>query len=148
MNKTGNVTHRDPIWRERSDFVIGMALEDDLGREQLFARQLGPYRFEICCIPFMTYGLSLSDVVVTDDGYQVTEIVERSGRRTFRVWFGESFQPREEIAQDLARLGALLEWSSTNLLAVDAADASLAESIVAYLEERRQQGHLLWEDGE
>lgn len=70
------------------------------------------------------------------------------GRRTFRVWFGQGFQPREEVALELAGLGALLEWSSTNLLAVDAADEPVAIAVTTYFTDRQAEGQLLYEDGE
>lgn len=148
MNRTREVTHQEPAWRGRSDFVIGIALPEDGASEQLFARQAGPHRFEICCIPFFTYGLSLGDLVETDDDYNVTRIVERSGRRTFRVWFGDGFQPRHEIARDLGEMGALLERSSPNLLAVDAADDPITQAVVTYLDDRQEQGHVLYENSE
>ncbi len=147
MRQTREATHREPVWRERSDFVIGADLEGG-DSEQLFVRQLGPRRFELCCIPFFTYGMSLGDVVETDDQYTVMRVVERRGHRTFRVWFGDSFAPRDEIAQELADLGALLEWSSTNLLAVDAADDETAQAVVDYLQKRQTSGDLIYEDGE
>lgn len=147
MSRVREATHRDPVWRERSDFIIGARVGDGNDSEQLFVRQLTPYRFEMCCIPFFTYGISLGDIVETDGEYTVTRVVERSGRRTFRVWFGESFVPREQVAQELSGLGALLEWSSTNLLAVDAADAMTTQPIVEYLQQHRAQGDLLYEDG-
>jgi hypothetical protein len=63
------------------------------------------------------------------------------------VWFGEAFHPRQEIADELAELGALLEWSSANLLAVDAADEAHAQAIADYLAEQESAGHLMFETG-
>lgn len=65
----------------------------------------------------------------------------------FRVWFGESFQPRREIADQLEALGAVIEWSSPNLLAVDAADEGLAKTISGWLLEQEQDGNLVYETG-
>lgn len=67
--------------------------------------------------------------------------------RTYRVWFGETFQPSEEVARGLAHFGAPLKWSATNWLPVEVADAALVESIVACLEDRQRQARLLYEDG-
>src|ERR1700738_4749295 len=110
------VVHQEPVWREQSNFIIHAELpEKDRPRrfEQLFARQLGQERFEICCIPFFVYNIALGDVVVTapsgDRKYVVKGVVEPAGRYVFRVWFGESFHPREEIAQELKGLGSLIE---------------------------------------
>ena len=74
-------------------------------------------------------------------------MVERSGRFVFRVWFGEAFHPRQEVADELTERGALLEWSSANLLAVDAADEANAQRIADYLAEQEGAGRLMFETG-
>jgi hypothetical protein len=120
------IVHQDPVWRERANFIIHAALpeKDRPNRfEQLWARQLGDDRFEVCCIPFFVFDIALGDVVATAprDGrkYIVNRVIEPSGHYVFRVWFGQSFYPRDEIAGRLTALGSLIEWSSRNLLAVD-----------------------------
>lgn len=148
------VVHQDPVWRERSNFIINAELaEKDRPRrfEQLFAKQVGEDRFEICCIPFFVYDIALGDVVVTSPRggrkYVVDKVVEPSGRYVFRVWFGESFHPRDEIAAELRALGSMIEWSSRNLLAVDAVDREHAQLVADFLAEREQAGHLVYETG-
>jgi hypothetical protein len=148
------VVHQDPVWRERSNFIINAELaEKDRPRrfEQLFAKQVGEDRFEICCIPFFVYDIALGDVVVTSPRggrkYVVDKVVEPSGRYVFRVWFGESFHPRDEIAAELRALGSIIEWSSRNLLAVDAVDREHAQLVADFLAEREQAGHLVYETG-
>lgn len=148
------VVHQDPVWRERANFIVHAELpEKDRPKrfEQLWVRQLGDDRFELCCIPFFVFNLSLGDVVATSpkDGrkYVVDKVVEPSGRYVFRVWFGQSFHPREEIASELKALGSLIEWSSRNLLAVDAADGEHAQLLADFLMEREKAGHLVYETG-
>ena len=144
--------HEDPVWRERSNFVIAAEIATgSVDREQLWAKQLGDDTFEICCIPFFLYDIALGDVVQTAPAggrrYMVQRVIRRSGRFVFRVWFGDSSQPRREIADQLEALGAVLVWSSPNLLAVDAADEDLAKVISGWLLEQEQQGHLVYETG-
>jgi uncharacterized protein DUF4265 len=139
--------HPDPVWRDRANFTIGAALPEEGRTEQLWARQIGDQRFEICCIPFFVYDIALGDVVETDSRLTVVRVVERSGRYVFRAWFGESFHPREEIAERLHAMGALLEWSSANLLAVDAPDGSHAQVIADFLAEEERAGRLMFETG-
>ena len=119
--------------------------------EQLWARHLGDNRFELCCIPFFTYDLALGDIVETAPAagrtYVVNRVVAPSGRFVFRVWFGETAHPRDEVAAQLDRLGALLEWSSLNLLAVDARDQHHAQEIAAYLATAEADGKLMFETG-
>ncbi len=143
--------HTEPVWRERSDFIIGASLDDTEGveREQLWARRLGRNEFEVCCIPFFVYGLSLGDIVETSPTggrqYMVSRVVRPSGRHVLRVWFGDSRHPSSDVVERLAARGALLEWSSSNLLAVDAQDEEMAASVFALLEESQSLGQLLFE---
>lgn len=148
------VVHQDPVWRGRSNFIVNAELrEKDRPRrfEQLFARRVGEDRFEVCCIPFFLYDIALGDVVTTvpKDGrkFVVDKVVEPSGRYVFRVWFGESFQPRDEIAQELKSLGALIEWSSRNLLAIDAVDGEHAQLVADFLAKSEAAGQLVYETG-
>jgi hypothetical protein len=82
-----------------------------------------------------------------DRKYVVAKVVQQSGRYVFRVWFGQSFQPRDEIVGDLEALGSLVEWSSRNLLAIDAPDGDHAQLVADFLMEREKAGHLLYEIG-
>ena len=41
--------------------------------------------FEVCCIPFFLYDVSLGDVVATNPDYVLDRVVRASGRYTFRV---------------------------------------------------------------
>ena len=146
--------HLEPAWRDRSNFIIAADISSQgtaASREQLWARQISEGRFEVCCIPFFLYDVALGDVVETPvDGprkYLISRVVKPSGRYVFRVWFGESFQPRDEIGQAMEGLGALLEWSSQNLLAVDAPDAEHAQVIADFLADRESKGQLVYETG-
>ncbi len=142
-----DAVHEVPVWRDRANFVIGASLPEEGRAEQLWARQVGDQRFEVCCIPFFLYDVALGDVVETSADYDVTGVVEPSGRFVFRVWFGEAFRPRQEIADELAELGALLEWSSADLLAVDAEDQDHAQEIADYLAEQESASRLMFETG-
>lgn len=146
--------HAEPVWRDRSNFIIAAdvsSYSDRVDLEQLWARQLGDDRFELCCIPFFLYDVALGDVVETasigDRHYLLSRVVEPSGRFVFRIWFGESFHPRDQVARELGALGALLEWSSVNLLAVDARDAGHARTIADYLARAQAEERLVFETG-
>jgi hypothetical protein len=86
-------------------------------------------------------------VVRTTAQHDLEEVVERSGRFVFRVWFGEAEQPHEHVPEELAGLGALLEWSSKNLLAVDAVDERLALEVADYLARQERADCLMYETG-
>jgi hypothetical protein len=148
------VIHSDPVWREHANFIIHAALtEENAPRrfEQLWVRQRADNQFEVCCIPFFIYDVALGDIVLTSSTeslrYVVESVAAPSGRYVFRVWFGQSFHPRDEIASELTALGSLIEWSSRNLLAVDAADGEHAQFIADFLMDRQKAGHLIYETG-
>jgi len=136
------------VWRERADFIIGASLPEEARAEQLWVKRLDePVVFEMCCIPFFLYDVALGDVVQTDASFEFLRVVEPSGRFVFRIWFGDSFHPRQEIADQLSEIGALLEWSSTNLVAVDAAGAKEAWIVADFLRDQEARGRLTYETG-
>jgi hypothetical protein len=143
-----DAVHRDPVWRERADFLIAVNLPEERRAEQLFARRVDERRFELCCIPFFSYGLALGDVVETDDDFNVIGVHEASGRKVLRVWFGEATIEPSEITRELAERGAQMEWSSENLLAIDAQDASHAASLSSYLNKQADAFGLIVEPGD
>ena len=139
--------HAKPAWRTKSDFIIGAKLPEAGRSEQLWARRIELDKFEVCCIPFFVYNIALGDIVETDANFEIQCVVEHAGRFVFRIWFGDPTVSREEVAEELQRRGALLEWSSASLLAVDAADSELAQDLADYLHEHEVQGHLVYETG-
>ncbi len=151
--------HLNPIWRDRANFIIHAKCiddEDDPANpkfEQLWSKRIADNTFEICCIPFFIYDLALGDEVETSAEGQMQYVVQRvikpSGHYTFRVWFGNSSDnnARNEVPQEIARLGCLLEWSSINLLAIDATSDRQAEAVAALLYQKEKLGQLLYETG-
>lgn len=55
--------------------------------EQLWARRLDESRYELCCIPFFTYGIALGDTVLASltAPYTLGRVVSQSGNRSLRV---------------------------------------------------------------
>lgn len=154
MPVSSEAKHPDPVWRDRSNFIIGADISsysDKADREQLWARQVDENRFELCCIPFFLYDVTLGDVVETKPAggrtYMLHRVVEPSGRYVFRVWFGDAAQLRDGIEAALRDLDALLEWGSPNLVAVDARNADHAQQIADYLAAAEEEGRLVYETG-
>jgi hypothetical protein len=144
--------HPEPVWRARANFLVAADIggnQSHREREQLWVKQVSDFRFELCCIPFFVYDLALGDEVETDQHYIIRKLVRPSGHHTFRVWFGESKNPstQEEVVDMAKGLGCEWEWSSTNLLAIDAATASLAQELADYLYARQTAGDLTYETG-
>lgn len=139
--------HPNPIWRSRANFIIAVKLEQPGYREQLWARNAGELRFEICCIPLFAYDLALGDFVETDPDYNILRMAKPSGRYAFRAWFGHSEYSQPDIIEALTRLGAQTERYSTELVAIDAADARRAQTVADFLSRHESQGHLIYETG-
>jgi Domain of unknown function (DUF4265) len=134
--------HQDPVWRSRADYIFQAYVDGDPDyREQLWGRLVAPGVAEICCIPFLLRDLALGDVVRMDDRSILEGTVERSGRVAFRFWFHEpDAAARDELLARLSALGALTEFSSRRLLAVDAQDRRLAVTVASVLAEFEERG--------
>ncbi|NJS13421.1 MAG: DUF4265 domain-containing protein [Sphingopyxis sp.] len=140
-------THPEPFWRDRSDFIIVANIPEYDRIEQLWARHISARQFELCCIPFFVYDMALGDVVETDDELCITKVTKPSGRFVFRVWFGESSHPQQNVVAELEALGGSIERSSTNLIAVDAPDAQVAQFLADLLKRHETQRNLMFETG-
>lgn len=145
-------THLEPVWRDRANFIINAALEESGRFEQLWARQVSDNEFELCCIPFFLYDVSLGDIVRTSPRYgrQYTfeTVVHPSGRRVFRLFFDRAPKTRRDaVVSRLTEHGSLLEWSGSNLLAVDVADPAGAQQVETYLRDRESAGWVIYERG-
>jgi hypothetical protein len=156
-----SVVHPSPVWRDRANFLIKARLAPLSGEnasnsknwEQLWCKQVSENQFEICCIPFFVYDLALGDVVETasegEARYVIKQVIRPSGHYSFRVWFGSSPAQdlREDVVKAAAQFGCLLEWSSDNLLAIDASSVDQAQGIADYLTQQEQRGSLVYETG-
>lgn len=150
--------HRDPAWRARANFIIVADIRESDAPpywEQMWAKQVGPNRFELCCIPFFVYNLAPGDLVETGDNpdnpYVIERVVQHSGHYTFRAWFGHASEPGDgikiEVVDAVVSMGAEVEWSSRNLLAIDAPSTEVAQQVEDYLYGRHERGELIYERG-
>lgn len=144
--------HNEPAWQSRANFIIvaDITSNPDKGEwEQLWARKLSESRFQICCVPFFVYDLALGDEVETDADHVIRRVVRPSGHFTFRVWFGDSKNPddRTRVMDLIRREGCEHEWSSQNLLAIDAPTQEKAENLADVLGSLQQGGQLTFETG-
>jgi len=148
------IKHINPAWKEKLNFTIEANIDPDIsqtqiGHEQLFCRQISDYIFEVCCIPFFIYNISLGDEVKTDSNYSVIEVTKKSGHFTFRVWFGDSKSTtiRDDVIEKAKELLCPFEWYSCNLMAIDAPTDGFAKKISNYLQEKEDSGLLTYETG-
>ncbi|MCK2238496.1 MULTISPECIES: DUF4265 domain-containing protein [unclassified Crossiella] len=122
------IVHDDPANRPEQGYaaMVDLAPFGFAGMmEQLWLRPVGDGEYEVCCLPFRVYGLSLGDIVSLDeDGKHVVRLVRASGNRILRIFFPVSvvdslFQSgRGQVLSVLAESGAVAEWSGDRHVAV------------------------------
>jgi uncharacterized protein DUF4265 len=104
--------------------------------EQLWARRLGDSDFEICCVPFFTYGVHLGDVVAAGPrgelDWVVTAVTVRNGHRTVRVAVSRERADalHERLHAVAASLGTAHEWHGAGYLALDVPADAAVEPVV------------------
>ena len=151
--KTKSLQHLNPIWRDKANFIIGMKCpyemngDDDIW-EQLWSRRISDFQFEICCIPFFVYDLSLGDEVITNEKFMIDKVIKPSGHYTYRVWFGDSVESdaRKLLLDELTKTSSTFEWYSDNLIAIDTL-AENAQFVANFLFEKEKAGLLKYETG-
>ena len=133
-------THPLPCWREKADFILQADLADHGlpgTHEQLWGRRVGDDTFEICCIPFFTYGISLGDIVKAgrrgDRPWVVSEVIERRGHGTVRLAFANPQQAdalHEQIHASLAKWPWPHEWRGSGYVALDVPVGESPDAII------------------
>jgi len=145
------IQHFHPVWRNKANFIIRARVDDpnkNFIGEQLWARKISDFRFEICCIPFFVYNISLGDEVETDAEYYVKNVQRPSGQFTFRIWLKDTpNEIRTEVIKNLIENDYLIEQHSEFLIAINATDENHAQLAADYLMEYEGQGALTYETG-
>ena len=100
---------------------IGLPNHWAIGGEAMWAEPLGNDLYRLENVPFFAYDLNLHDVVrATPDAEgqipEIREVVERSGRRTFRIYFEDHIEAdqRKEILDSLREL--TISWEQQNAI--------------------------------
>jgi hypothetical protein len=146
-------THDNPVGRERTNYILRVALaaEGMTGQfEQMWTRTEDKQRFELCCIPFFTYGLSLGDVITIADEQGAYRVDSKGGHRTIRFAIqDEEFAHRrhEEFHGALAATGVLIEFHghAQGYGAIDITTEDQADAVIGILGPLAQNATLMWE---
>lgn len=142
-------THPNPARRKEANFLIAVEIdgnEKNRKWEQLWCEQLDSYRFKVSCIPFFTWEIDLGDEVETTEKYIFTRVIKPSGFKTHRIWFGDATEyDGSQVAMHLEKLGAEVEWSSKNLLAISVSSAEINVEVLNYLFDQHTQKKLIYE---
>jgi hypothetical protein len=85
------ITHANPVWATRADSVVLVDLKKWglSGVEELPSHHVGGSFYELCCVPFFSYGMKLGDVVeATPNEYDamfVAKVIKSSNRLNIRL---------------------------------------------------------------
>jgi hypothetical protein len=135
-----------------TEIHIDLPLHWAAAGESLWAEDLGGDLFRIRNVPFFAYGLNFADIVrATSDAPdlkpEVREVVERSGHRTMRVFFDESY-PEEKRVQLLEQLNlyhAYCEGAAAEQFAIGIKPTGSYEKVYEQLMEWENSGFLFFE---
>lgn len=118
--------------------------------EQLWLGDVGEGTYELRCIPFVVYGLSLLDrVAIVDD--LVSAVIQLGGHRTLRALIvpepvGIAVATIADTFTSLARRENLLfEWHGDRHVAIDFPPDAKPQSISDFVVEQKQAGNIYWE---
>jgi|GEM_PF-922724 len=149
--------HPNPAWKEIGNSLITLSITPPGHSsviEELFCHQLGDKLYKLCCIPFYAYRIALGDEFEVEadlksgEGLYIINQVKKSlGHSTFRAWFGGTGNPstKTEVYQEIEKLGCLMEWHPSELLAIDAETKIQAKEVFKLLHLREQKGELKYE---
>jgi hypothetical protein len=146
-------THDEPAARERTNYIVRLDLTADgmPGHfEQMWTRTEDKQRFELCCIPFFTYGLSLGDVITIIGEHGSYRVESKAGHRTIRFAIRDqefAHRRHEELHGALAATGALMELRGHALGygAIDIATQHQADAVIEVLRPLTENATLMWE---
>lgn len=146
-------THDEPVARERANYILRLDLAADgmPGHfEQVWTRTADKERFELCCIPFFTYGLSLGDVIKVADEQGSYRVHSKSGHRTIRFAIQDqdfAHSRHEGFHGALAATGVLMELRghAHGYGAIDIATRAQADAVIAVLRPLAENATLMWE---
>lgn len=158
MGSVQYIVHESPAWRAAADY-LAMADLAPFGfpdmKEQIWLRSLPDGTYEVCCIPFRVYGVSLGDTVELDDGGKtIVRVRSKGGHRAFRVFFlskvAESkLEDIRNRIDGVARAESLaVEWSGDRHVAVDVTTDSEIGVIWREIQAEVDNGSALWEWGD
>jgi hypothetical protein len=146
-------THANPVGRDRTNHIVRLDLSEHgmPGRfEQCWTRTEDQRLFELCCIPFFTYGQSLGDLLAVELGTGRHKIHSKSGHRTIRFAFTDDRQAHDLHPQLHGALiqgaGCLVEYrNGGHYGAIDIDQEHKVNDVIDILTPLHDQGGLVWE---
>jgi hypothetical protein len=121
MNKI--VSHPSPVMPRDSLVVADLTRHGLPGHyEQFWTQRVSDTVYEISCIPFFTYGISLGDRVEVNTGCVIQRVTERSGHKNLRAMIANvqhDATVHEKLATWVQSMALLYECHGPGYFAVD-----------------------------
>ena len=145
-------THAEPARRDEANFIVRLDLTGHgmAGKyEQMWTRTEDQRSFELCCIPFFTYGQSMGDVLEVTAGTGQHRVLAKGGHRTIRFGFTDDQQAHEQHqvlhGALVGELGCRVEFNRIHYGAIDLAPDVSADEVIDVLTPHHDAGYLIWE---
>lgn len=145
-------THAEPARRDEANFIVRLDLTGHgmAGKyEQMWTRTEDQHSFELCCIPFFTYGQSIGDVLEVTVGTGQHRVLAKSGHRTIRFTFTDDRQAHEQHqvlhGALVDELDCRVEFNGVHYGAIDLAPHVSADEVIDVLAPHHDAGYLIWE---
>jgi Domain of unknown function (DUF4265) len=145
-------THAEPARRDEANFIVRLDLTEHGmagAYEQMWARTKDQESFELCCIPFFTYGQSIGDVLEVAAGTGQHRVLAKCGHRTIRFSFTDDRQAHEQhqVLHDALAggLGCRVEFHGVRYGAIDLSPDVSADAVIDVLTPHHDAGYLIWE---
>jgi hypothetical protein len=119
--------------------------------EQLWTRRAEGGAFEVCCIPYFTYGVALGDLVEWTEQTHRLDVRRKSGHRNLRIAFhdrNDATAEHEQLHGTIVQTGCLVEFSADGYAAVDIETDEQRDAVLAVLDPLVTAGRLIWEWGD
>ncbi|MGW1124992.1 DUF4265 domain-containing protein [Streptomyces sp. NPDC002526] len=148
------IVHDDPAIMSTDQYIAMVDLAPfgfAQHMEQIWLGVNGDGTYEVLCIPFRVYGMSLHDTVELDGDDVVARIVRSGHHRTMRGLIGPAVPPEEipEISASVNELaetsGFLREWSGHRHVAIDIPPGGDTEAIQEFFAAQREKERVYWE---
>lgn len=118
--------------------------------EQMWARTTGDGMYEICCIPFFTYGIALGHVVTWNNDSGVASVVRPGGHKVIRAVFADRNVADAEhgrLHRALVIADCPVEFNGSGYCAIDAEGDESVRAARAALEPFQEAHGVSWEWG-
>ncbi|MEW9547045.1 DUF4265 domain-containing protein [Nonomuraea sp. NPDC050783] len=119
--------------------------------EQVWLKPIGVDTYQVSCIPFRVYGMSLFDEVkLTSDGIYVKEVVRLSGHRTLRLLLTSpvDLSSKKKILSLIKENNFLSEWSGDRHVVIDIPPGVDANLLLGAAGQIVRSGFAYWEWGD